>query len=127
MTVGTDEALEDLLLDHEEERLSTQEEIATTAQARFRAVAKAVIALLRGSSPSDGALRKARAMIKRALVLELAGAGNGLKRGVIRREVKKHVAFSRRSGKRIRLAPITKKRLEERRARLEKAAGGEQT
>lgn len=114
-----DEKAADVLLDHEAERQDDEARAKVEARPEFKRRARMAIAMVTEPNPPAAVVADAAEWVARGVLLELAERVARLRSMVVRQTREKRAAFDARSGKRIRLAKITKaqveKRIEERR------------
>ena len=116
-----DDACEDLLIDHEAERLDLSARILAHAAPQFAASSRKIVELLRVKRPSAARVARAREEFDRALLLAFISAGNDLKNLVGRQTIERVETFARRSSHKLITQPITAARMRERKEKIEAA------
>ena len=109
-----DQACDDLLLDHEAERQDEEARMLDEAMPLFEKAAKQAVKLVAVKRPSPKALAKAKELLLRATLLGMAARANKVADMVQRQARERKQTFSKRSGEKLEIEPITKKRIEAR-------------
>ena len=106
-----DQAVDDLLLDHEAERQALELRLREESASILQDAAKQASELLRRPRPSAALQAKAVDLVVRAVLLSLA-SGAEATRDMVRRQAKeREKAFAGRSGEKLEIEPITRARI----------------
>jgi hypothetical protein len=116
-----DQACDDLLVDQEAERLDFEAKQLAKARPRFEKTSKEVVALMVKRKPTTRDKKRAREVLLRAVLLEFARGGNAWQELVDRQHKERQKVFGGRSGEKLEIEPITKKRIAERQAAIAEA------
>jgi hypothetical protein len=116
-----DQAVDDLLLDHEAERQALELRLRVESTATLQGAAKQAAEMLRRPKPSAALQAKAVDLLVRAVLLSLAGGAEATQAMVRRQAKEREKAFAGRSGEKLEIEPITRARIEARQKFLAEA------
>lgn len=109
-----DQAVDDLLVDHEAERQDLEAKMVENARPTLEALARQAVKKVAVPNPSREIVREAYRALTRGVLEGFCAAGNDFQDMVIRQSEEKYQALRQRSGARIIIEPITKARIKAR-------------